>query len=45
MLLEAVLGPLWVWLVLSEQPPNATLLGGAMILATLAWHSFGARRR
>jgi len=45
MLLEAVLGPLWVWLVLAEQPPQATLAGGAIIVATLAWHSLAARGR
>jgi drug/metabolite transporter (DMT)-like permease len=31
-LLEIVLGPLWVWLVLSEQPATATLAGGAIVL-------------
>ncbi len=34
-LLETVLGPLWVWLVLSERPEAATLAGGALILAAL----------
>ena len=31
-LLEIVLGPLWVWGVLSELPSAATLLGGAIVL-------------
>ncbi len=44
MLLEAVFGPIWVWLVLAEEPPNATLIGGAIILATLAWHSLATRK-
>jgi drug/metabolite transporter (DMT)-like permease len=35
-LLEVVLGPLWVWLVLSEQPGVATLLGGVVVLAAVA---------
>ena len=35
MLLEAVLGPLWVWLVLAEVPARETFLGGAVILGTL----------
>jgi len=35
-MLETVLGPLWVWLVLSERPRAATLAGGALILAALA---------
>jgi len=34
-MLETVLGPLWVWLVLSERPGAATLAGGALILAAL----------
>jgi drug/metabolite transporter (DMT)-like permease len=34
-MLETVLGPLWVWLVLSERPGAATLTGGALILAAL----------
>ncbi len=36
MLMETVLGPLWVWLALGERPPSSTLLGGAVILAALA---------
>ena len=39
MLLETVLGPLWVWLVLSEEPPLLTVIGGAVVLVTLAGHS------
>lgn len=34
-MLETVLGPLWVWLVLSERPGAASLTGGALILAAL----------
>ena len=34
-MLEVVLGPLWVWLVLSERPGGAALAGGALILAAL----------
>ena len=34
-LLETVLGPLWVWLVLSEWPGVASLTGGALILLAL----------
>jgi drug/metabolite transporter (DMT)-like permease len=37
MLLEVVLGPLWVWLALDERPGPLTLAGGAVvILAILA---------
>jgi drug/metabolite transporter (DMT)-like permease len=35
-MLEVVLGPLWVWLALSEQPSTATLAGGAVVLAAVA---------
>ena len=44
MLLETLLGPLWVWLVIREVPPTETLIGGAMILVALAWMSIAAIR-
>jgi drug/metabolite transporter (DMT)-like permease len=34
-LLEIVLGPIWVWAFLSEQPAAATLAGGAIVLAAV----------
>jgi drug/metabolite transporter (DMT)-like permease len=34
-LLEVVLGPLWVWIFLSEQPGTATLAGGAIVLVAV----------
>jgi drug/metabolite transporter (DMT)-like permease len=34
-MLETVLGPLWVWLILSERPGPASLTGGALIFAAL----------
>ena len=36
LLLESILGPIWVWLVLAEQPGINTLAGGAVVLSTLA---------
>ncbi|MEM7113372.1 MAG: DMT family transporter [Chloroflexota bacterium] len=36
MLLEAILGPLFVWLALGENPGVPTLIGGAIILTALA---------
>ncbi|MGB1309796.1 MAG: DMT family transporter [Leucothrix sp.] len=36
LLLEAVLGPLWVWWMLKEFPGIYTLIGGAFVLLTLA---------
>jgi drug/metabolite transporter (DMT)-like permease len=44
-LLETVLAPVWVWLIFSEQPPAPTLIGGAIILAALVWHSTHTMRR
>ena len=44
LVIEAVLGTYWVWLVLGEEPPGATVLGGALILATLTAHSWLALR-
>jgi drug/metabolite transporter (DMT)-like permease len=39
MLLEVILGPLWVWLIIYETPSFQTLMGGAMILLALSWMS------
>lgn len=41
-LLEIVLGPLWVWIVLSEHPSTATLVGGAVVLAAVLLESASA---
>ena len=38
-LLEMVLGPFWVWLALSEQPSALSMLGGGVVMATLAAHT------
>jgi drug/metabolite transporter (DMT)-like permease len=43
-LLEVVLGPLWVWLGAGETPANATLIGGAIVLAALALNELAALR-
>ncbi len=45
MLLESVFGPLWVWMMLKEHPGNLTLLGGAIVIATLAIHSVLAMKK
>ena len=39
-LLETVLGPIWVWMVIKEQPSMETILGGTIIILTIATHSF-----
>jgi drug/metabolite transporter (DMT)-like permease len=36
-LLESILGPLWVWLVINETPALNTLVGGSMLLLSVAW--------
>ena len=39
-LLETIIGPIWVWLIIKEQPSIETLYGGVVIIATIAIHSF-----
>ena len=38
-LLETIFGPLWVWLVIREQPSIETIIGGSIIILTIAVHS------
>ena len=45
MLLETPLGPLWVWLVLSEGPETATIGAGLIILCTLVVHTLVSMKR
>ena len=40
-LLEIVLGPLWVWIALSEQPSVTTLIGGGIVLAAVVIQTVG----
>ena len=42
-LLEVVLGPIWVWIALGERPDNATLIGGAIVIAAIVIQTRGAR--
>lgn len=37
--LETILGPLWVWLAFDEQPSRGAMIGGALVLASLAAHA------
>ncbi len=39
-LLETIIGPIWVWVIINEQPSVETLQGGAIIITTIAIHSF-----
>lgn len=44
-IVEAILGTYWVWLVLAEEPPAMTLVGGTLVIATLIVHSWVALRK
>jgi len=39
-LLETIIGPIWVWLIIKEQPSIEALQGGLVIIITIAIHSF-----
>ena len=39
-LLETIIGPIWVWMVIKEQPSIETIQGGLIIILTIAIHSF-----
>lgn len=43
-LLESILGPLWVWLVIHETPTTNTLVGGSILLASVAWFAHHSLR-
>lgn len=39
MLLEFALGPVWVWLFISEVPSTATIIGGVIVIGSVATRS------
>ena len=39
-LLETIIGPIWVWMIIKEQPSLETIQGGILIILTIAIHSF-----
>jgi drug/metabolite transporter (DMT)-like permease len=43
-LLEPVLGPIWTWLAVGEEPSTGTLAGGAILLAALAFNTLATAR-
>lgn len=45
LVIEAILGTFWVWALLGEEPPGLTLVGGTLVIVTLAGHSWLALRR
>jgi drug/metabolite transporter (DMT)-like permease len=44
LLLETLLGPLWVWAALGELPDAPVVAGGIVIVAAVAAHALAARR-
>ena len=45
LLIETVLGPLWVWMVIAEEPSPMSLIGGTVVVITLLLHSlYGLHR-
>ena len=44
-LLETIIGPIWVWMVIKEQPSIETISGGFIIILTIAVHSFLALKK
>ena len=42
--LESVLGPVWVWLLLGENPGLPSIVGGVIVLAALAGHTLADLR-
>lgn len=43
--LDAPLAPIWVWLVFAETPGRATLIGAAIVFASVTWHIIRQNRR
>ena len=39
-LLETIIGPIWVWLIIKEQPSLETIQGGTVIIIAIAIHSY-----
>jgi len=44
-LLEVILGPIWVWVIIKEQPSIQTIIGGVIIIITIGIHSFLALKK
>ena len=44
-LLEVIIGPIWVWIVINERPSLETIIGGIIIIITIAIHSFLAIKK
>ena len=44
MLSEAVFGPLWVWIFMSEEPPLSVLLGGGIIIFSILFQTILSKK-
>jgi len=42
-LIDVVLAPFWVWLAFAEQPGQAAIIGGSLVLASVLWYLAGQR--
>jgi drug/metabolite transporter (DMT)-like permease len=45
LLLESILGPVWVWLIFAENPGTSTLVGGAIVISTLVINTVWALQK
>ncbi|MDB2475905.1 TRAP transporter large permease subunit [Paracoccaceae bacterium] len=44
MLLETVLGPLWVWMIIDERPSHLTIAGGAIVILAIFYFLLSERK-
>lgn len=44
-LIEPVLGPVWTWIAVGEVPSQGTMVGGAVLLAALAFNTLATARK
>ena len=44
MLVEAICGPLWVWLFINEVPPVSVIVGGIIIITAIILKSFDKKK-
>ena len=44
-LLEVIIGPIWVWMIINEKPSIETIVGGVVIIITIAFHSYSALKK
>ena len=45
LLIETILGPLWVWWILGEQMPGPTLLGGSLVVGAIVFNTLISLRQ